>query len=66
MKRRGRWRPPKCPTGKAAYRTQGSALHALDVIARQNAQAVAPLNVRLRNVYRCPKCRAWHLTRQAP
>lgn len=56
------WRKPPCGTGKAAYRTQGLALRALETLRRENAQAVAPMAFTLRSAYRCRECGAWHLT----
>ena len=62
-KRRGReWRPPRCSSGKAAFRSQGRALYALKRTAIDNAQAVAPLEIRQKRVYRCAECGAFHLT----
>lgn len=58
-----RWRKPPCGTKKAAYRTQGLALRALDVLARENAQALVPMPFTLRGAYLCD-CGAWHLTRR--
>lgn len=59
-----RWRPPQCRTRKAAFRTQGEALKALERLKQENAQAVAPMPFTLRNAYRCD-CGAWHLTKRA-
>jgi hypothetical protein len=54
-----------CSTpGKAAFRSQGRALAAVQRIRRDNAQAVAPLAEIPEGVYRCA-CGAWHLTRQS-
>lgn len=59
-----RWQKPTCRSGKAAYQTQGAALRALDVLRRENAQAVVPLPFTLQSAYRCRTCGAWHLTKQ--
>lgn len=61
-RRPSRWRPPKCPTGKVPYRTQGRALYALRVIQREDAQAAILRPVELRGVRRCRDCGAWHLS----
>jgi hypothetical protein len=57
------WKAPPCKSGKAAYKNQGEALRALEVIHRQNAQAVAALPTEPQSAYQC-KCGAWHLTKQ--
>jgi hypothetical protein len=59
-----RWKPPRCNSGKAAYRTQGKALAAIERIRKDNAQAVASLAaIAPQRTYRCD-CGAWHLTKQ--
>jgi hypothetical protein len=57
------WRAPRCASGKAAFRSRGVALRALERIAVDNAQAVAPGEGAPRRAYRCD-CGAWHLTKQ--
>ncbi len=61
-RRPSHWRPPRCPEGKVAYRTQGRALYALKVFQREDAQAVINLPMELRGVRRCKSCGAWHLS----
>jgi hypothetical protein len=57
------WKPPKCESGKALFRSQGEALRALVAIEKDNAQAVAPLSFQPHRAYHCD-CGAWHLTKQ--
>lgn len=61
--KRERWSPPRCSSGKAAYRSQGRALRALAVIEMQQVQAAEATGSAPRATYRCPECGAWHLTR---
>lgn len=63
MRRKG-WQPPRCSSGKVAYRTRGRALYALRVIAAEEAQAAVEREGRVRATYRCPECGVWHLTRK--
>jgi len=61
---RRRWKKPVCRSGKAAFRNQGAALRALERIAKDNAQATAPLDSQPERTYLC-ECGAWHLTRRS-
>lgn len=58
---RKQWKPPRCKSGKAAFRTQGAAMRALAKIQLTNAQAVVVGSKEPRRAYRCD-CGAWHLT----
>ena len=58
-----RWKPPRCKSGKAAFRTEGEARRALHRIEVTNAQAVVAGTTQPQRAYRC-KCGAWHLTSQ--
>lgn len=53
------WRKPRCASNKAAWRTRGDANRALERIAVENAQAIAPRPAPT-GVYKC-RCNAWHL-----
>jgi hypothetical protein len=53
----------RCKSGKVPYKNQGAALRAIEVIHRQNAQAVAALPFEPQSAYHCD-CGAWHLTKQ--
>lgn len=47
----------RCPSGKKKHATRRSAeLHAFRLTADNL----------VRHVYRCPDCRAWHVTRKQP
>lgn len=59
-----KWKAPRCASGKVGYRNQGTALRALDQIARDNAQAVAPTSEPPVAAYPC-RCGAWHLTKKS-
>ena len=52
-RRRPTWQKPRCSSRKAAWKTQGLALQAMDILAKQNAQAVAPVPFELRSAYKC-------------
>jgi hypothetical protein len=60
----GRWKPPKCKSGKVAYRTRGHAERALRRIRITNIQAVGVASKEPQRSYLCD-CGAWHLTHRA-
>jgi hypothetical protein len=62
MARRARWKPPKCKSDKVAYRTQGKAIYALQIIHGQRVQGASGFDFdEPVGTYKCD-CGAWHLT----
>jgi hypothetical protein len=61
MSRREHWLAPPCPSHKVVFRTRAQALGAL---ARCRRRARVDALRCERAVYKCPRCKYWHLTSQ--
>lgn len=56
--------PPDCPTGKVPYPDRPTALRALRLTADMCEQRQE--DWKPRNIYQCPRCSHWHLTKRSP